>query len=111
LNCKNCSTIDRAENAAVALSHTRILVASNACRAARAHCGVIATAGKSSLSRSGARTREGRSRFRWTTFVLRTSVFALGAARRVHSTTFVLRTPVFALGAARRAHGKTDSPA
>ena len=40
----------------------------------------------------------------WTTFVLRTPVFALGAALRVDWTTFVLRTPVFALGAALRAH-------
>src|SRR5439155_19000314 len=40
----------------------------------------------------------------WSTFVLRTPVFALGAARRAHWSTFVLRTPVFALGAARRAH-------
>ena len=37
--------------------------------------------------------------------MLRTPVFALGAARRSHGTTFVLRTPVFALGAARRSHG------
>jgi hypothetical protein len=46
----------------------------------------------------------------WTTFVLRTPVFALGAARRAHWTTFVLRTPVFALGAARRAHGRYPPP-
>ena len=36
--------------------------------------------------------------------MLRTPVFALGAARRAYWRTFVLRTPVFALGAARRAH-------
>jgi hypothetical protein len=38
------------------------------------------------------------------TFVLRTPVFALGAALRADVDTFVLRTPVFALGAALRAH-------
>src|SRR6185369_8073095 len=43
----------------------------------------------------------------WTTSVLRTPVFALGAALRAHWTTFVLRAPVFALGAARRAHGRS----
>ncbi|MCY1525638.1 hypothetical protein D9M68_606220 [compost metagenome] len=37
-------------------------------------------------------------------FVLRTAVFALGAARRADGIAFVLRTAVFALGAARRAH-------
>ena len=39
---------------------------------------------------------------RWTTFVLRTPVFARGVTRRAHRTTFVLRAPVYALGAALR---------
>jgi hypothetical protein len=41
--------------------------------------------------------------------VLRTPVFALGAARRAYWITFVLRTPVFALGAARRAHAPRNN--
>jgi len=46
------------------------------------------------------------ARAHWRTFVLRTPVFALGAARRAHWTAFVLRTPAFALGAALRAHAR-----
>jgi hypothetical protein len=52
----------------------------------------------------------GTQAVRRTTFVLRTPVFALGAARRAQWTTFVLRTPVFALGAARRAHAASAVP-
>ena len=59
---------------------------------------------EATTARMPARRRAAGARGRWTTFVLRTPVFALGAARRGRRTTFALRAPVFALGAARRAH-------
>ena len=47
----------------------------------------------------------------WSTFVLRTPVFAFRAAGQAHWSTFVLRTPVFAFRAAGQAHEGNFKPA
>jgi len=72
---------------------------------------ILAHAALAALGRRAASGRAARGRFstassRWPAFVLRTPVFALGAARRATGITCALCAPVFALGAARRALGR-----